>query len=172
MHTVPVLVDGDLVLTESRASMAYLVNQYSPNHSLYPSDPKLRAQVDKFLYFDANHIVPAQREMHRPLVFADADAPTTDAIKLYREKLALLDSFLQGRKYLVGEKRTLADLSIYAMIGMKAIPEYDISEYKNVNAWFERLRDELPYDEEVNRKPIEFLRNMFLEKKAAREAKK
>jgi len=110
--------------------------------------------------------------MHRPLVFSDADAPSADAIKLYREKLQVLDDFLKGRKYLVGEKRTLADLSIYAMIGMKAIPDYDISDFKNVQAWFNRLRDELPYDEEVNRKPIEFLRNMFLEKKAARDAKK
>lgn len=53
LHQVPVLVDGDFVLTESRAILAYIVNQYQPGKKLYPSDPKLRALVDQRLYYDA-----------------------------------------------------------------------------------------------------------------------
>lgn len=56
-HQVPALVDGDFVLTESRAIACYLANQHAGN-SLYPIDAKQRAVVDQMLYLDATYIVP------------------------------------------------------------------------------------------------------------------
>lgn len=53
LHQVPVLVDGDFVLTESRAIMSYLVNKFKPQSDLYPADPAARAIVDQRLYYDA-----------------------------------------------------------------------------------------------------------------------
>lgn len=50
---IPVLVDGDFVISESRAIMAYIVNSRKPGSSLYPINSKARAKVDQFLYYDA-----------------------------------------------------------------------------------------------------------------------
>lgn len=52
-HTVPTLVHDDLVLTESRAMLAYFVNCPKNESSLYPRCRKKRAMIDNRLYFDA-----------------------------------------------------------------------------------------------------------------------
>lgn len=52
-HQIPVLVDDDFVVAESRAIMAYLVNAKRPGSPLYPVNSKARAIVDQRLYFDA-----------------------------------------------------------------------------------------------------------------------
>jgi len=52
-HTIPVMVDGDVVISESRAAAQYLVNKYGwDGCKLYPSDPEVRAKIDSRLYFD------------------------------------------------------------------------------------------------------------------------
>lgn len=160
LHTVPVIDDNGFYLYESRAIMTYLVNKYAPGHDLYPSDAQVRATIDRFLYFDVTAISTGARDIYFPTLFAKTPVDP-EKEKAFREKLSLLNSFLEGNKYLVGEKRTLADLSIYATLTFLGTFDYDMSEFKNVTSWMSRLKEELPYNKEVNEEPIQQLKQMF-----------
>ena len=46
---VPVLVDGDLLLTESNAILKYLAHKH--DSSLWPSDAVLQAQILKWMFY-------------------------------------------------------------------------------------------------------------------------
>ena len=138
--------------------MAYLINCKSPGHKLYPSDPAERAQVDRILYFDAGSLAPAQRAALSGLFRGHAIDP--QAVKTYEEKLSILNSMLEGKKYLAGhDHRTIADLSILATVSANEIfPQVQLSNYPNIDSWYKNIRAELPYDKEVNQAGIDKLK--------------
>lgn len=59
IHKTPVLVDEELVLTESRAIMSYLIDSFISGHSIYPKELKQRAMIDQRLFYDAAVVFPS-----------------------------------------------------------------------------------------------------------------
>src|SRR5271167_686007 len=55
---VPVLEDDGLLLWESRAIMQYLAEK-TPGQTLLPTDPRGRAEVQRWLFWCAAHMAPA-----------------------------------------------------------------------------------------------------------------
>lgn len=149
-HTIPTIVDnnqGGFALWESKAIITYLINQYSPGHKLYPTDPKIRASIDKILYFDIGTLYPAQAPLVYPLLMGDG---VVDPSKLqpYQDKLAFLNGFLSDSKYVAGtDHYTVADLCILASLGLGKAVNLDWSSHPNVIEWFDRMRGEVPYDD-------------------------
>src|SRR5215813_4582883 len=55
--SVPTLVDGDFVLSESRAIMQYLASK-KPEMGLLPRDEQVRADVTRWQFWDSSHFSP------------------------------------------------------------------------------------------------------------------
>jgi glutathione S-transferase len=158
-HCIPTLDDNGFVIWESRAVLTYLVNKYSPGHSLYPSCPQKRATIDRFLQWDVGAFYPAIGGVIYPK-FLFGKEPEPEKFTALTEKMALLETMLGSNQYLTGDTLTLADLSIYAGLSMLEISTHDLSSTPNIAAWVLRMKA-LPYDGEINAKAMEMARGFI-----------
>ncbi|XP_022253090.1 glutathione S-transferase 1-like [Limulus polyphemus] len=153
-HTIPTIDDNGFILWESRPIMTYLWNQYSTNDSLYPNDPKKRAEVEKMLHFDIGTLYKSIAEYILPMLLRGAP-PDQEKEKVMRQKAKILDNILQKQPYVAGQNLSLADLSILAGITFPEVIDYDLVEFSNIQLWIKKMKVELPYYEEFITQPIE-----------------
>jgi len=171
-HTVPTINDNGFVLWESRAIMTYLANQYAPTSSLYPKDPAKRAVIDRVLQFDQGTMYPRFGEyMAFPIIRQGKKMSDLDPEKEKKAKEAykMFDDSLANQKYAAGDELTLADLSIMASLTMPEGFNYDLSEFKNITEYQNRLMKELPYYEEINKEGMEQFKGFIAMKLAEAE---
>ncbi len=112
---VPILVDGDFVLWESRAINAYLA---SLKGKLYPQDLKKRAIVDQWTYWHAVHLGPAmgrvvfERFLKKMFGMGEPDEKAIEpSLKELAQFLPILDANLAGKDWVAGEL-SLADFAV------------------------------------------------------------
>src|SRR5690348_15417646 len=104
---VPVLVDGDLVLTESAAIQLYLAEKV-PHSGLIPEDLTERAQMYRWMFFLVTEIEqPLWRIARNTAIYPEekripADVPI--AAHECKQMVAVLEQHMQGRAYLVSER--------------------------------------------------------------------
>jgi len=139
--SVPVLVDGDFVLTQSSAILEYLT-EASPQAGLHGRDAKERAQVRRWLGF-------CNSDLHRTfsLIFSAPsytddpgfqqqliDKTTERLIALFR----VVDRQLAGKDWLTGS-RSIADPYLYTILRWARAKKLDLSEFGNLQAFFSRM---------------------------------
>jgi glutathione S-transferase len=109
---LPVLVDGDLVLTESVAIVLYLAEKY-PERGLLPKDLALRAEAYRWLLFAATELEqPLWRISRHMFLYPEEQRLSADvpiASREFTEMAAVLDGHMRGRQFLVGERAGVAD---------------------------------------------------------------
>jgi glutathione S-transferase len=142
---VPVLEDGDFVLTESHAIMQYLAEQVL-GQTLYPAESKPRADVNRWLFWNAHHFTPAVTVLNwehlvKPMIGQGAADPAEVARgnTLFTRYGKVLDGHLDGKQWISQDRLTLADLAIGASLATMVPAKLPVADFKNVLAWFERI---------------------------------
>jgi len=109
---IPVLVDGDLVLTESVAIVLYLGEKYS-SKGLLPADLGRRAQVNRWLLFAATELEqPLWRISRHTALYPEEQRLPEDVViagREFKEMAAVLEKHMQGREFVAGDSATVAD---------------------------------------------------------------
>ncbi len=109
---VPVLDDDGLILWESMAINLYLADRYGAA-PLWPSDPRDRAIVYQWSIWGQTEIDVMARHKDR---FSGVPERVKRAKRDAHERLAILNSALKGRAYLLGGAFTFADLNLAATL--------------------------------------------------------
>jgi glutathione S-transferase len=144
---VPTLVDGDLVLTESRAIMQYLASK-KPESGLFPQGEQARADITRWQFWDASHFSPplgtlAFEKMIKPMFgMGEPDQHKIDeALMNFRRFGAVLNERLEGKQYVVGNALTIADLTIACSLMYAKQTDVPLGDFPNIKAWFSRISD-------------------------------
>ncbi|MEH6403597.1 MAG: glutathione S-transferase [Sneathiella sp.] len=133
---VPVLEDGETVLTDSNAILTYLARKYAP--TWYPEDPIVAAQIQRFLSLAAGEVNYGSATARLINVFgAGLDkARAADVAAWAHERL---EAHLVGRDWLVGDQPTIADVALYTYTAHAPEGDVDLAPYINVRAWLARI---------------------------------
>ena len=140
--TLPVLVDGDVILTESTAMLVYLA-QLSGRGWLGPSDPKSAAQVQQWLAFSGRLAASlGMARLHDMLLYdGDIDAWRAQGHAALRElEAALTERRFAGGVWLVGDAPSIADIACFPNVALSQDGGVSLDAYPSVRLWTRAIR--------------------------------
>ena len=144
---VPVLEDQGFVLWESRAIMQYLAEK-TPGQTVYPTDARGRADVNRWLFWCAAHMALANtilvlENFVKPLSGRGPADPSEVARgeALFAQHAPVLDAQLAGQAWIAQGRLTLADFSIAASFALAGPARIPIAGYPNIQAWLARVQE-------------------------------
>ncbi|MEE3627611.1 glutathione S-transferase N-terminal domain-containing protein [Nitrospirillum sp. BR 11752] len=132
---VPVLVDGDLVLTESAAILVHLAEKTG---RLLPLSGEGRARVFEQLFFHASGLSPAFGQSGFFQRFAAEPQPI--AIERFlgeaMRTVSVLDGVLSRHRYAAGDRFTIADIAHFGWLWRREFAGVGLEDTPHVARWY------------------------------------
>ncbi|KAF4993906.1 hypothetical protein FGRMN_6153 [Fusarium graminum] len=145
---IPALTDTlngkEIRVFESGAILEYLVDRYDKDHKLsYPHGSAEHWEVTSWLMWQMGGLGPMQGQANHFKRYAPEKIEyginryTNETRRLYRT----LDTHLaqQSSGYVVGDRVTVADISIWGWVASAKWAGVDLSEFPNLEKWLYRL---------------------------------
>ena len=130
---IPVLVDGDLVLTESVAIVTYLGDQYGSDSGLVPGYGSVqRARYNEWMYFvqmelDAHTLYVIRKHRDLTELYGEAPAAIDTAIAGFNKQAQVAAEQLNRRPYLLGDAFSAADLVMMTCLDWAKAYGFDLA---------------------------------------------
>ena len=151
MGEAPVMVDGDIVLSQSGVIQDYIS---SKSGKLGGRSAAERREILRWQFWD-NHKLSSPAGMTRFLInFLPEEKRPQEAIAFTQGRLKaaykVLDNALAGRSFLIGDQLTIADLSCCGYLYYPEPFGFDRADWPNIDAWLTRISEtpgwKHPYD--------------------------
>ncbi len=130
---IPVMVEDDLVLTESLAIALHIARRHGG--ALGPRGDVETAQMEQWALFAATSIEGPALDIMRAPATAEGEAVVRAAADLLRRPLARLERHLSGRGFMVGERFTVADINTAECLRYAQGHAALIAEFPSVQGW-------------------------------------
>src|SRR6266853_4095260 len=141
MGEVPVLEHGKLRLTQSGVILDYLVERFGRYG--WNDNPE-RREILLWLLWD-NHKLTSYTATYR-FMRTFVKGPDEGVMKFLRGRAeiawGMLDAHLRGRRYVVGDRLTIADLSLCGYLFWPDEIGVDWDLYSNIRGWLSRIQRE------------------------------
>ena len=139
---IPVLQIGDRFIPESNAACFYLAD----GSALIPSERFDRADMLRWMFFEQYNHEPNVATLRFWLAFVGEDrlnevqrAQLPAKRAAGEAALALMDEHLDGRRFLVGDALSLADIALFAYTHVAEEGGFRLNGYPHVQSWLERV---------------------------------
>ena len=151
MGEAPVMIDGDIRLTQSGVIQDYVSEQ---SGKFGGGNPEERREILRWVLWD-NHKLSSNAGMTRFLMnFLPEDKRPAEVIAFNQGRLkaaySVLNDHLDGRDWIVGDDITNADLSCCGYLYYPEPFGFDRSDWPHIDAWLTRLSEtpgwKAPYD--------------------------
>ena len=139
---VPVLVDGDVTLSESQAILAYLGEKTG---RLWPQSPAERAEALQWLFFLAQHIMPPAGEVALRIRSKLLGVPLDEAVVAHGEQglrtaFPIVEAHLEKNAWMLGSAFGLVDCAYCPILNVIEKAGFRLTEFPRIAAYLERLR--------------------------------
>ncbi len=140
---VPVIVDGDFVLWESNTIIRYLANKWAAE-ALLPAEPQARAEVDRWIDWQATEFNSAWRYAFSAIVRRNPAFNDPREIEASKRQWARMVAILDGQLartggHVAGAAFTLADIPIGLSVNRWFMTPFERPSFVHVEAYYERL---------------------------------
>ena len=151
MGEVPVMEDGDLILTQSGVIQDYVS---SKTGKLGGRSAAERRDILRWMFFDNHKVSGIAGTLRFNLNFLPKEKRNADVITFMTTRLVgalrIMETQLEATPYLAGDGLSIADI---ACVGYLFYPEpfgFNRSEFPHINAWMTRIEGtkgfKYPYD--------------------------
>lgn len=135
---VPAIDDNGVIINDSNAILVYLATKYA-DPTWFPRAPEGAAAIQRWLSVAAGQIANGPAAARLVNVFgAKLDQERAKAIA--NNLFKLMETHLEGQKFLVGDAPTIADVAGYSYTAHAPEGDVSLQPYPNIRAWLTRIK--------------------------------
>ena len=137
-------------LAQSNSIVRYLAH----GSRLLPADPFVQAKIDELLFWEQYSHEPylAVCRFHMVYLGRPKEAREPQRVERGEQALEFLDRQLAGRRWLIGETMSIADIVLLPYTRLAPEGGFELSPRHNLRAWIARCEAELGLEPQPGRK--------------------